>query len=107
MIAPEAVSAADIDIANTARASAWRAMQQPLVPDDDRALELQLRNSVRRNIWRSATCLTLRPDPAKQREWMKYLARLFYAGRYRSNHPIYPAGRVPRVRQTEKELHPC
>ncbi len=56
--------------------------------DAERALELDLRNTIRRNAWRLKAGLPLRPDPQAVRAWQATCYRAFFACGYRRRHPI-------------------
>jgi hypothetical protein len=63
---------------------------RPSLPADggDRALELALRTSIRRNAWRAAAGLPLRADPQHVARWHAFLNYRFWLAKYRRRHPI-------------------
>lgn len=86
---PAQLRAAEIDIANTARAARWHAENYaPLTNDDDRALEERLACSVRQWAWRRKADLPAKPQREAVTGWRARVALMFSMGGYRRRHPI-------------------
>jgi len=83
----EALRASEIDIANTARAAAVLAKEPRLSQPEDRASELNLRNTIQRNRYRIAAGLPLRPSDHDVRAWRLLLNLRYWQAAYGRRHP--------------------
>lgn len=62
-------------------------MTPRLSTDAERALELDLRNTIRRNAWRLKAGLPLQPDRKQVAAWHALLNLRSLLGAWRRNHP--------------------